>query len=115
MEPVFASESTLSTNRVRMVGTFTLGFTLILFGILFALQTFMNILGYTFILKLWPIILILLGLEVLVSYLYNKTGTFRYDKGAIFLIFVLSGFAMCMAIADFLVTYSYDYVQRITF
>ncbi|ROR29436.1 hypothetical protein EDD66_103374 [Mobilisporobacter senegalensis] len=95
--------------RSHKVGTITLGASLIFFGILFITKTFTNLLTYEFILKLWPVIFILLGFEILISYMTSKKDRFVYDKGAIFLIILLSMFSICMACAEFLVNYSYRY------
>lgn len=92
--------------RSHKVGTITLGTTLIFFGILFITKTFTNLLTYEFILKLWPVIFILLGFEILISYLTSKKDRFVYDKGAIFLMILLSMFAIGMALAEFLVNYA---------
>lgn len=101
------------TNMIRShkVGTITLGTSLIFFGIMFITRTFTNLLTYEFILKLWPIIFIILGFEILISYFTDKKDRFVYDKGAIFLMILLSMFAISMAIAEFLV----NYVQHIYF
>lgn len=95
--------------RSHKVGTITLGASLIFFGALFITKTFTNLLTYEFILKLWPIIFILLGFEILISYITSKRDRFVYDKGAIFLMILLSMFAICMACAEFFVNYSQRY------
>lgn len=93
--------------RNHRVGTITLGTSLIFFGVLFITKTFTNLLSYEFILKLWPVIFIFLGFEILLSYVTNKKDHFVYDKGAIILIILLSIFAICMACAEFMVNYFY--------
>lgn len=93
--------------RNHRVGTITLGTSLIFFGVLFITKTFTNLLSYEFILKLWPVIFIFLGFEILLSYITNKKDHFVYDKGAIILIILLSIFAICMACAEFMVNYFY--------
>ena len=51
--------------RVHRVGTVTFGCILIVFGSLFLAHVFIPVLSYAFIFRLWPFILILLGVEVL--------------------------------------------------
>ena len=59
--------------RTHKVGTFTLGCTLVLFGVLFLVHLFGGVLTYSFIFRLWPVVFLLLGGEVLLSTL-PKTG-----------------------------------------
>ncbi|WFR59724.1 hypothetical protein QA584_11745 [Anaerocolumna sp. AGMB13025] len=81
--------------RMHRAGTFTLGFGLIIFGILFMIRIFTNIISYQTVFKLWPFIFILLGGEILIG--HRKEETIVYDGAAIFLIMVLTFFAMGMA------------------
>lgn len=84
--------------RSRRVGTLTLGLTLILVGTLFFLHLFQPaVISYSFIFRLWPAILILLGLEVLAAYLINKQERLIYDGWAVFLIILLMALAAVMA------------------
>lgn len=87
----------------RRVGTFTLGLTLLIFGILFGLHLFLPKLDYLFIFRLWPLVFIILGCEIIISNLKFKTLTFRYDFAAIFMIGLLMVFAMGMAGVDYLI------------
>ena len=81
------------------VGTITLGVTMISIGVIYPLQLFFHILDYMWIWKLWPVIFIMLGVEILVSNV-RSGGQFIYDKAGIVLIFVLSGFAFFMAVLE---------------
>ena len=81
------------------VGTITLGVTMISIGVIYLLQLFLHILDYMWIWKLWPVIFIMLGVEILVSNV-RSGGQFIYDKAGIVLIFVLSGFAFLMAVLE---------------
>lgn len=85
----------------RRVGTFTLGLTLIVFGVFLFLHTFISTFTFSFIASLWPLILILLGLEVMVSYIVNKDDKLRYDGGAIALIIILALFALGASYTQF--------------
>ncbi len=83
--------------RMHRVGTFTLGTGLILFGILFLIRVFTNIITYQMVFKIWPVLFIFLGSEILMGRHEEKEGKIIYDGAAIFLIIVLSFFAMGMA------------------
>jgi hypothetical protein len=90
----------------RRVGTFTAGITLIGFGVLFSIHTFAVNFNYQFVFRLWPIILILLGIEVIVSYVLNKNEAIKYDAGAIVLVIILTVFAMGMGGTEFILEHS---------
>ncbi|PXV96019.1 hypothetical protein C8E03_101652 [Lachnotalea glycerini] len=88
--------------RVHKVGTITLGIVLVVFGLLFLAHMLIPSFHYELIFKLWPIILIILGLEVLLVNAKSRNETFIYDKGAIFLIIIISFFSMSMATMELL-------------
>lgn len=87
--------------RVRRVGSFTSGILLIVFGGLFLLRFFVPVITYTFILHLWPLILIFLGVEVLLSNWRSDNVVIKYDAAAIVLVFVLIFFSVGMGITEF--------------
>lgn len=89
----------------RRVGTLTAGTVLIIFGILFLLRLVFPAINFSIIASLWPIILILLGVEILISYRVNKEEKIKYDTGAIFLVIVLSFFSMGMALVELAIKY----------
>ena len=82
--------------RIHRVGSITLGFVLIVFGTLFLLHLAFPLISYQFIFHLWPTILISLGVEVLAANLW-EAKEMRYDKGAVFLLMVMTFFTMCIA------------------
>lgn len=88
--------------RERRVGTFTLGVVLLVFGVLFLLHIFFKGMEYYFIFELWPIILILLGGEVLYYALHQKQLQYKYDFAAIVIVMMLVVFALCMAGLDWM-------------
>ena len=88
--------------RERRVGTFTLGVVLLVFGVLFLLHMFFKGMEYYFIFQLWPVILILLGGEVLYYALHQKQLQYKYDFAAIIIVMMLVVFALCMAGFDWM-------------
>ncbi len=88
-------DAVMTRKRTHRVGVITAGISLVGFGIVFLLQQFMS-LDFVFIIKFWPLILISLGVEVIVSS-FMEEGTYKYDKGAIAIIILMMGFAFLMA------------------
>lgn len=86
----------------RRIGTFTMGLCLLIFGILFLVHLFIPTLDYLLIFHLWPVIFILLGVEILYYSLRGGDKLMRYDIAAVILIIVLAIFAMGMAGMDLL-------------
>lgn len=87
----------------RRVGTFTAGLVLVIFGVLFLLRAVLPNMNYGEIITLWPIILILLGIEIIVSYIVNKDEKIKYDAGAIMVVMTVSIFSMIMAFMEFII------------
>ncbi|NLG05833.1 MAG: hypothetical protein GX567_18710 [Clostridia bacterium] len=76
--------------RTRRVGTVTLGITLIVFGILLFCQTLFAAIPYQMLVKAWPMALIVLGIEILISQFSRKQDVqIVYDHVAIILTGVL--------------------------
>ena len=84
-------------HRVHRVGTVTLGIGLVIFGVLFLLKLFLPMLDYLVIYRLWPVILILLGIEVLIS---CRKSNVIYDKWGIVILICLVSFALIMGWMD---------------
>lgn len=86
--------------RQRRIGTITLGISFVVFGILFLIHIFGGVLNYMLIFHLWPLILIVLGGEILYYSFFapEKSGT--YDFAAVVILIMIVFFAMCMAGAD---------------
>ncbi|MBQ9927067.1 MAG: hypothetical protein IJO65_03720 [Lachnospiraceae bacterium] len=87
-----------NTVRTHRVGAFTSGFCMIGFGILLLLHNILDIMTYEQVLGLWPIILIGMGVELLLSNLFKSKIV--YDKAAIVLLFVMAFLVMILAGAD---------------
>ncbi|MEG6571481.1 DUF5668 domain-containing protein [[Clostridium] cellulosi] len=92
----------------RRVGTFTAGIVLVVFGVMFLLHTFFPFFDYNFIFSLWPVILILLGFEIIISYVINDENKLRYDAGAIALTITLGIFAMTMGGMQYVLEHAKD-------
>lgn len=103
MEQQEASE----VQRCRRVGSVTFGLTLILFGILFLVHIALPTLQYELIFRLWPVVFILLGCEILVGNYKSNTQKckFIYDFPAVIMLAVMMLFAMVMAAVDYSITY----------
>ena len=96
--------------RTRRVGSVTFGLTLILFGILFLVHIVVPSLNYEMIFNFWPLIFILLGVEILVeNHRSNALNCkFVYDFPAILMLVVMLLFAMVMAAVDLNMQYYQD-------
>lgn len=86
------------TYRIHRVGTITAGGTLVVFGVCLLLQSVFDLMSYQMIFSFWPLILIGLGVEVLLSNFNEKRIV--YDKAAVVLLFVMLFFAIGMAVTD---------------
>jgi len=90
--------------KSRKIGVLTLGVSLIAFGLLFLLRVFVPGWNYLTVVKFWPLVLILLGLEVLLSALLpRKEGEppARVDALSVFLLFLTLFLACGLAAAQF--------------
>lgn len=70
------------TIRIRRVGSITFGTVLVISGAIFLLRLFFQNLNYAVVFRLWPIILILLGIEVLLG-ARQKTFEVLNEQGKI--------------------------------
>jgi len=75
---------------------------------MFLLHTFFPFFDYNFIFSLWPVILILLGFEIIISYVINDENKLRYDAGAIALTIILGIFAMTMGGMQYVLEHAKD-------
>ncbi|KOF58187.1 hypothetical protein AGR56_00625 [Clostridium sp. DMHC 10] len=98
-------------NRKHRVGTFTTGLLLIIFGVLYLLKIFFPSINYYFILSLWPLILIFIGIEIIAAYIMNKDENIKYDTGAIILSVFLSFFAMGIAFMQFIAEHADKFIS----
>lgn len=84
--------------RTHRVGSVTAGFSMIIFGILLLCHSLFGFADYQLIFSFWPMILIGLGIELLLSNFMEKKIV--YDKAAIVLMIIMVFFAIGMAVAD---------------
>lgn len=89
----------------RRVGTLTAGISMVIFGLLFLFRLAVPVITIRLIASLWPLVLILLGVETLIAYALNKEEKMRYDAGSVVLIAALSIFMVCMACAQMMMEY----------
>jgi len=87
------------TQYIHKIGTVTLGIILIFFGVLFLARPFFPVLSFSFILKLWPVTFIFLGLEILCSR-FRRDLSVCYDTAAVALLFFLLLFAVLMGVLE---------------
>ena len=89
----------------RRVGTLTSGIMLVMFGIMFLLRLVITNIDISLIASLWPLILVLLGIEIIVAYIINNEEKMKYDFSAIILVIILAFFALGMGGAEFIITH----------
>ncbi len=87
--------------KTHRVGSITLGAGLVSFGTLFFLHIFFPLFHYRFIFRLWPILLVSLGIEVLVANARSEKIEFVYDGWAVVLMFLVVCFSAGMSLMDF--------------
>lgn len=88
----------IQTYRIHRVGTITAGMSMIAFGILMLCHSVFGFIDYQMVFSLWPVILIGLGLELLLSNFAEKRIV--YDKAAVVLLIMMMFFAIGMAMAE---------------
>ena len=91
-------ENNIVTVRTHRVGTITSGFCMVGFGVLLLLHNLLDIMDYEMIFGLWPLILIGMGIELLLSNVFKSRIV--YDKAAVVLLFVMVLLVMVLAGVD---------------
>jgi len=92
-------------TKGRRVGTLTSGIILVMFGIMFLLKVVITNINILLIASLWPLILVSVGIEIIVTYIINKEEKMQYDFSAIILVVILAFFALGMGGAEFIITH----------
>ena len=104
----------MTTNKIEYrthrVGTITTGFSMIVFGVLLLLHSVFGFMAYETIFAFWPVILIGLGMELLLSNVFAKQMV--YDKGSVVLLVIMTVFAIGMAVTDVCVEMTKLYLQQ---
>lgn len=110
------------TIRIRRVGSVTFGTILILTGVLFLIHLLFPSFRYVLIYRFWPVILIMLGIEVLAGSRYRtyeildeqgktvEQSKVVYDVAAILLMIAVTGFVMVMALAEWVFYETQTYI-----
>ena len=81
----------------KRIGTLTCGVSLVAFGIIFIIMNFApNAIDLLSILRFWPVILILLGIEVLIASFSKKACAKKYDFGSFIIMLLMLGAAFSM-------------------
>ena len=100
------------TVYIHRVGTITAGTALIFTGVAFLIRIFFPALDIFEWIRFWPVLLILLGIEVLLAnsrktyHVVNEEGKVEeqqkmvYDFPAILLMIMAACFSMCMGILE---------------
>ncbi len=98
------NENTYYTHRV---GSVTAGASMVMFGVLLFIHTVFGTLDYEKIFSFWPLMLIGMGIELLLSNFSKKKIV--YDKAAVFLLIIMTIFVITIAIIDVCLQYTYSY------
>lgn len=92
--------------KERRVGAITCGIILVLLGVLCLIHIFYPALRYEYILRGWPLILILIGAEILAAnVICPEQVKLKYDIPAVVLVFILVIFAIMMGGMEFVMEY----------
>ena len=98
-----------SVCRTHRVGSVTAGLGMMVFGFMLLLHSLFGVMSYRLIFSLWPLLLIGLGVELLLSNFLDKRIV--YDKAAVVLMMIMVFFAVGLAAADVCLQMSAEYVM----
>ena len=105
-------ENNTVTVRTHRVGAVTSGFCMVGFGVMVLLHNLLDVMDYEMILGLWPLILIGMGIELLLSNVIRSKIV--YDKAAIVLLFVMTFLVIVLAGTDVCVEAAKEYWNHCT-
>ena len=92
----------MEEKKERRVGTYTFGITLIIIGISVLIMTFTKFDFFKYILMLWPVVLICLGIEIL--YLNSKSNVkVKIDFLSIILMLIVLFFTAIFSLGNYFV------------
>lgn len=89
----------MENNDIKKIGRNTFGITFIIVGIAIILQLFIKYDIFKYAMLMWPVVLILLGIEIL-YYSHKKDITIKYDGIGIFLTFLVIIFGSIFSIVN---------------
>jgi len=101
--------------KSRKIGVLTLGVSLIAFGVLYLLRVFLPGWDYLMVLRFWPFVLILLGVEVLLAALLPRPEgqpPAKLDALSVVLLFVTLFMACGLAAAEFALDQLPAFIER---
>lgn len=104
-------EKPAEKTGTRRVGTITVGVSMVGFGVLFLLSSLFEAIGYETVFAMWPLILIVLGFEVLAATAFK--GKLVYDKGSVFIMILMMFLAAGMAAVDVCLKVAENYLPYI--
>lgn len=87
--PPSYTEEAAQPRKVRRVGTLTMGLALIAAGVFAIVSLFSPSLDIVRLLKLSPVVLIFLGIEILVNHFFHRDDHLKYDFLSGFVCFIL--------------------------
>ncbi len=95
-------EQTTPTTKTYYVGRYTAGICLVLMGTLYIVSLLTEIIELTAALKLWPVMLIGMGAELLVCAIRSKGERIRYDWLSIVIMLVMTGCAVILLLFNYM-------------
>lgn len=76
--------------KTKRVGTVSMALVLIMFGVILLLSQFMLVSAFELFVKLWPFIIIVLGIEILYTlYRNGEEVNLKYDVFSIFIVILI--------------------------
>lgn len=109
MERVERQENKEQKMAPKKIGRTTFGLALIIFGITIIVQMVLRKDVFQYVMQLWPLVLVSLGIEVL-YYNTKKHVEVKYDVLGIFLMFIVLFMGSCMYFVNFTFQKWYDEV-----
>ncbi|WP_312641930.1 hypothetical protein [Hydrogenoanaerobacterium sp.] len=102
--PYYSFKDTVQPQKVRRVGTLTMGLALIATGVVAIAVLFNPSLDVITIAKLAPVVLIFLGIEILINHFFHRGDKLKYDFLSGFVCFVL----ICASVSAIIIPPLYE-------
>lgn len=84
-------------KKTRRVGTITMGACLVAVGVILILAIFLPAMDVLYIARFAPLVLVLLGAEILIAHIRHRDDKLRYDILSVVLCILLIGFSLFAA------------------